>query len=219
MVVHTRYSQTPRNSEEDSTIQTSESFSKLDSECLNLLTKLTDILAKKAPEGIPILNELVSKVSTFSNVNEEKKRRSNVIYGVKEADSCLPASERPKCTEREVEGILNALDVETRPVEAFRIGKEQNSRRLIKAVFSSRKIFFDVLKKAPNLRNDSRFTGIYLRRSMTLEERIKDKELRKQAKDLNEKEGKGHKIYVVYKQQVIKTADIESNRRSKLSKN
>ncbi|KIH63909.1 hypothetical protein ANCDUO_05784 [Ancylostoma duodenale] len=181
----------------------------LNDECTSLLVKIKEILAKKAPESIPLLNNFISKFSSVANENEEKRRRSVVISGVEEADKKLPAVERQKHTEMQIEGILNALDVETRSVEIFRMGKSSQGRpRLVKVVFSSRSFYFDALRNAHRLRNLPMYSGIYLRRSMTAEERDKDRTLRAQAREMNEKEGGGRKIYVVYKQKIVKASEI-----------
>ncbi|KAL6724318.1 hypothetical protein Aduo_019215 [Ancylostoma duodenale] len=167
----------------------------LDDECFSLLGKINEILAKKAPECIPLLNDLISKVPLVSSEAEDKRKRSIVIYGVKEADKTLPAVERQKHTEEQIEGILNPLDVETRPVEIFRMGKPLEGRPgLVKVVFSSRHFYFDALRKAYKLRHIPTYSGVYLRRSMTAEERNKDRALRAQARELNAKEGDGRKI-------------------------
>ncbi|KIH68365.1 hypothetical protein ANCDUO_01305 [Ancylostoma duodenale] len=167
-------------------------------------------MMKKAPECIPLLNDLISKLSSFSSELDDKRKRSIVIYGVKESDKGLPAIERQKQTEKQVESILNVLDIEARPVEIFRMGKPSDGRpRLIKALRNSHK-----------LRDNPAYSGIFLRRSkikINAEER-EDRALRAEARDLNAKEGSGRKIYVVYRQRVVKTSEITS-RNTAVSKN
>ncbi|KIH49979.1 hypothetical protein ANCDUO_19945 [Ancylostoma duodenale] len=215
-MVRTRLSQLTQELTQDSSNQPAHHSStnlakSLNDECSSLLLKINQILAKKAPECIQLVNDLISMVSSVSSVSEEKRKRSAVVYGVEEADRSLPAVERQKFTEKKVEGILNALDIETRPVEVFRMGKPQEGKpRLIKIVFSSRSFFFDALRNAQRLRNNSLYSGIYLRRSMTADERDKDRALRAEARELNTKEGGGRKIYVVYKQKIVKASEISS---------
>ncbi|KHJ85005.1 hypothetical protein OESDEN_15274 [Oesophagostomum dentatum] len=89
--------------------------------------------------------------------------------------------------------LLDALDIlETRPVEINRMGMYR----------------YDALKKAPLLRQNPTYGSVRIRRSMTVEERNGDKELRREAHELNEKKGNGEKIYVVYRGQIVKACDI-----------
>ncbi|KIH43703.1 hypothetical protein ANCDUO_26286 [Ancylostoma duodenale] len=163
---------------------------------------------RKAPECIPLVNDLVSKISYFSSGIEEKRKRSVVIYGIEEANKELPAIERQRHTEAQVEKILDVLNVESRPVEIFRMDRQLEGRpRLVKVVFSSRNYFFDVLRNAHKLRNIPLYNRIYIRQSMTIEERNNDRELREKARELNAKEG-GRKTYVVYKHKLVKPSEI-----------
>ncbi|KHJ79337.1 hypothetical protein OESDEN_21018 [Oesophagostomum dentatum] len=142
-----------------------------------LLGKLIAILRDKAPEAIPILNDLLNvlRPSPKDIVEQEKRSRSIVIAGLEEAASGTPAFERQLHTEGAVQDILNVLEVESRPVEIYRMGKPgDNNFRLVKVVFSSQRPFFEVLKKARNLRQIDRFRNVYVRRSMTKAERVKE---------------------------------------------
>ncbi|KHJ96345.1 hypothetical protein OESDEN_03697, partial [Oesophagostomum dentatum] len=76
--------------------------------------------------------------------------------------------ERQEHTERQINNLLNVLDVEVRPVETYRMA----------------------LRNVYKIRNNADFNGIYLRRSMTADETEHDRQLRRKAKELNEKEGK-----------------------------
>ncbi|EYB89943.1 hypothetical protein Y032_0225g2747 [Ancylostoma ceylanicum] len=93
-------------------------------DAINILDQIHNILSTKAPEALPLLEKFVSKFPSLSSeiVEAEKRPRSVVIYGVPEADSKLSATSRQAHTEAFVSGTLDALDVETRPVEVFRMG-------------------------------------------------------------------------------------------------
>ncbi|EYC36126.1 hypothetical protein Y032_0930g3090 [Ancylostoma ceylanicum] len=105
--------------------------------------------------------------------------------------------------------VLCALGVEARPTEIYRMGDYSEGKvRLIKCVSPSERFFHKALRNAPTLRNLRGFDRIYIRRSMTREEREKDKDLRRQAHELNAKGLNGNKIYVVYRNQIVKVSDI-----------
>ncbi|KHJ99773.1 hypothetical protein OESDEN_00228 [Oesophagostomum dentatum] len=90
----------------------------MDEDSISLLEKIHGILLSKAPEAIPLLEQLISKFPTFSNkiVEAEKRPRSLVIIGVPEPDATLAPSARQLHTEKSVTNILDALDVEARPM-------------------------------------------------------------------------------------------------------
>ncbi|KAK6030743.1 hypothetical protein OSTOST_03114, partial [Ostertagia ostertagi] len=135
-----------------------------------LLDRVHDILAEKAPEAIPLLEQFLGKLPLLSNeiVEADKRQRSVILYGVPEPEESLSASLRQEHTESYIRGILDTLDVETRPVEIHRMGKKVEGKpRLVK-------------------------------KSMTREEREKETDLRKQARERNQNECNGERIYVVY---------------------
>lgn len=75
-----------------------------------------------------------------------------------------------------------------------------------------------MLSKTHRLRALPNCKGVFVRNSMTLEERNRDRDLRKAARDMNLKEGNGQRIYVVNRNEVVKASDIPQ-RRNALSKN
>ncbi|CAJ0592663.1 unnamed protein product [Cylicocyclus nassatus] len=81
--------------------------------------------------------------------------------------------------------ILDKLDIETRLLEVYRMGKP------------------GVPLKAPLLRRLPGCDQIFIRRSMTREERDHDRALRQQARDQNSKEPGGGRVFVVYGGQVV----------------
>ncbi|KIH56210.1 hypothetical protein ANCDUO_13611 [Ancylostoma duodenale] len=56
------------------------------------------------------------------------------------------------------------------------------------------------------------YDHIFIRRQITFEERQRNKELRQQARELNERDHNGRKVYVVYKKQLVKASEISSQR-------
>ncbi|KIH47157.1 hypothetical protein ANCDUO_22787 [Ancylostoma duodenale] len=65
--------------------------------------------------------------------------------------------------------------------------------RLIKCVLLPERFLFKALRNAPALQNLAGFDRVYIRRSMTREERAVEKELRRQAHDLNLNQHNGSK--------------------------
>ncbi|EYC32408.1 hypothetical protein Y032_0003g1556 [Ancylostoma ceylanicum] len=186
-----------------------------------LVGKLMAILEEKAPEAIPLLDELITILQPDPKeiVENEKRSRSIIISGMPEAGKEFTASQRQAHTELSVVKILDALDIETKPVEINRMGTFTDGKtRIIKCVFSSQKYFFEAIKKARILRQLPGFNSVYIRRSMTKAEREADKELRREARERNEKECGGEKVYVVYRDKVVKAREIP-NLKATFSKN
>ncbi|EYC17562.1 hypothetical protein Y032_0030g2137 [Ancylostoma ceylanicum] len=176
-----------------------------------LVGQLLTLLEEKAPEGIPLLNQLISILQPNPQeiVESEKRSRSIIISGMPEAEKELTASQRQAHTEHSMTKMLDALEIETKPVEINRMGTLTGGKmRIIKCVFSSQKYFLEAIRKARLLRQIPGFDTVYIRRSMTKAEREKDRELRRQARELNEKEFGGEKVYVVYRDRVVKACDI-----------
>ncbi|EYB97950.1 hypothetical protein Y032_0135g1910 [Ancylostoma ceylanicum] len=164
-----------------------------------VVSKLKEILMNKAPEAIPLLNKLIEILTlTPKEIVESAKRARSVVFsGVAEADADLTPSERQVHTEESVQKILNVLGVEARPLEVYRMA----------------------LRNARSLRDYPEFNQIYVRRSMTPQEREKFKELRQRAYDLNQKEFNGRKVYVVYRDELVKACEIPSLKSSRAVKN
>ncbi|KHJ97522.1 hypothetical protein OESDEN_02510, partial [Oesophagostomum dentatum] len=146
--------------------------------------------ANKASEAIPLLNKLVTLLSQSPKeiVEEEKRARSVVVSGLPEATHGTPAFERQLHTERLVQDVLNELQIEC-PSEIFRMGRPiEGVPRLVKIVFSSQRSYFDILKKARDLRHHDRFKHVFVKRSMTAAERSRYQELRAEATRRNQHE-------------------------------
>ncbi|VDO23132.1 unnamed protein product [Haemonchus placei] len=104
----------------------------LDDDAAKLLSNIQHILAAKAPEALPLLVQLLTKLSSLSldAVHTEKRERFIVIHGIPEADAGLSASLRQQSTERCVSKILDVLDIEIRPIGVFRMGKVGQKPRM-----------------------------------------------------------------------------------------
>ncbi|PIO76139.1 hypothetical protein TELCIR_01787 [Teladorsagia circumcincta] len=187
---------------------------------LELLSQINQILITKAPEVIQLLNQFLSKLPLLMTdvVERDKRQRSVVMYGIPEAENGLSPSMRLDHTEKFVSGILDSLDTETRPVEVYRMGRfVEGKPRIVKCVFSSRRFMLDILSKARCLRIFPKYKEVFVRRSMTIDERQKERDLRERARELNDNEFEGKKVYVVYKGAVIKASEIPRGKKAHTS--
>lgn len=105
-------------------------------------------------------------------------RRSIVLLHVPESSSSV-ASERVAHDHAYVVELLNFLNVECSPVSVYRMGRfAQNKPRLIKVVLPASKFQRLAVRRAPRLRFSTTQKGVYLRPSLTWEERVRRRELR-----------------------------------------
>lgn len=186
-----------------------------------VLARLQSLLKAKAPEGLPLLQQLLDLLRQDPReiVEAEKRTRSIVIAGVAEAEPRCSPIERQTHTEEATVKILSALGVEARPTEVYRMGLfTEGKKRLIKCVLPSERFFIQALRNAPTLRSITGFDQIYVRKSMTRAEREQDRALRERAREINLREHNGSKVYVVYRNQVVKRSDIPTIK-ANLSKN
>ncbi|KAL6742020.1 hypothetical protein Aduo_015220 [Ancylostoma duodenale] len=147
------------------------------------------LLSLNIPEVQRITTEILCRMEEAGNaaVDAEIRGRSLVIVGLPEAPENARATERQVDTETKVGEILDILDVECRPVKVFRMGSfEKGKSRLTKVELPSRGHWVSVLSKAKMLRENENYGKVFVRRSMTIEERRREKELRDQAKQMNE---------------------------------
>ena len=140
-------------------------------------------------------------------VGSEKQSRSIVISGLPEADHSLPPSERQMQLESKITKVLDTIDVECRPCEVYRMGRmDGRSTRLVKVVLPTRAHWRTALNNAKALRSSSEFSSVFIRRSMSFEERKKEFELRQIVKERNA--GKPQKEWVIYKGEIRRKSDL-----------
>ncbi|CAJ0591476.1 unnamed protein product [Cylicocyclus nassatus] len=113
--------------------------------------------------------------------------KSVVIHGIPELSGEKRPSERQVDVEMKVTEILDVLGVEARPSAIFRMGRATEGKpRLTKVTLPSRSHCLAVLSKARLLRNNHKYKNIFIRPSQTVEERRRDFELRKEAREKNQ---------------------------------
>uniref|UniRef100_A0A7I4Z3B6 DUF218 domain-containing protein n=1 Tax=Haemonchus contortus TaxID=6289 RepID=A0A7I4Z3B6_HAECO len=104
-------------------------------------------------------------------IEGDKRSRSIVISGLEEGQDGLRPSARHRDLEDKVANVLDAVDVECRPIEIYRMGKPNSKLpRLVKVVLPSRAHWRRALANARLLR-DAGLPKVFMRRSMTEDER------------------------------------------------
>uniref|UniRef100_A0A0N4WGI1 Nucleic-acid-binding protein from transposon X-element n=1 Tax=Haemonchus placei TaxID=6290 RepID=A0A0N4WGI1_HAEPC len=142
-------------------------------------------------------------------IEGDKRSRSIVISGLEEGQDGLRPSARQRDLEDKVAEVLVAVDVECRPVEIYRMGKPNSKHpRVVKVVLPSR-VHRRALASARLLR-DAGFPKVFIRRSMTEDERKREYELRQEARERNK--GSGVREWVVYHGQLKRAAELPHNR-------
>lgn len=160
------------------------------------------------PVTLQMLNILSEKVSKeFSDHAEAEKRgRTIVVSGLQEPADSLSASERRADLKAKVLDVLDALQLDCEPVETYRIGKHDASRpRMVKVVLPSQYYWRRALANARTLRSAG-LAGIFVRRSMTADERKREFELRQLANERNR--GKARREWVVYRSQLKHISEL-----------
>ncbi|KAK6035884.1 hypothetical protein COOONC_26611, partial [Cooperia oncophora] len=122
----------------------------LDNDGISLLKKINDILSIKAPEVVGLLDQFLGKLPLFINnvVESDKKERSIVLYGVPEAERGLSPSLR-------------------QAHRSYPAPRHRNPAcRSLQDGF-----LFETLSKAHRLRAMEPYEGIFIRKSMSTDER------------------------------------------------
>lgn len=130
-------------------------------------------LIKSDPNSVCTQNSVtLSNVSTDADL---ERKRSIVISGIPEL-SCPSALAKVCHDVNCTTDILDFLNVECLPVSVYRLGRPRPSKpRLLKVVLPSSHFQVDVLRKASSLRSFPH-KGIYIRPSLTKEERMRRRE-------------------------------------------
>ena len=123
-------------------------------------------------------SKAVSKIS-FSDSNsvdifEERERSRSIVLECVPESPAFTAAQRVAHDFACVNQLLDYLDVECRALAVYRMGKvDQGRPRLIKAVLPASKFQKQAVQRAPRLRFFRPNRGIFLRASLTLEERMR----------------------------------------------
>ncbi|KAK6013448.1 hypothetical protein OSTOST_21234 [Ostertagia ostertagi] len=145
----------------------------------SLPTGNRDVTKQKSTSPIP-----TSNADRESSQVDPDIARSIVVSGV-------PESQSPNSVDRAhhdiqcICSLLNFLGIECIPSMVFRMGIKNSSRpRLLKVVLPSSRFQIETIKRAPRLRFFSQ-RGVYIRPSLTKEERERRREARQKNSDRN----------------------------------
>uniref|UniRef100_A0A7I4YTI5 Transposase_22 domain-containing protein n=1 Tax=Haemonchus contortus TaxID=6289 RepID=A0A7I4YTI5_HAECO len=162
------------------------------------------------------INALITKLpQTISEAVEgEKRGRSLVIYGIPESADELPPSSKQREVEAKVTEILDVLGVECRPSEVYRMGRPGGPHpRLVKLVLPAKGHWITAISNSHRLRNSS-WSNVFVRRSLTKEERDREFHLREECRARNKQ--LGHREWAVYRGELSRVDDL---RKSRISEN
>ncbi|VDL80243.1 unnamed protein product [Nippostrongylus brasiliensis] len=156
-------------------------------------------------EALEVLSEKI-RLETHSAYEAEKRARTIVVDGLGEADDQLPPSRRHDDLVGKVRSLMDALDLECMPSEVFRMGRPRpNKPRLVKIVLPSTYFWRRALANA-RLLPSAGFRNVFIRRSMTEDERKREAELRQEAKERNS--GLSSKEWVVYRGELRRVSEL-----------
>ncbi|EYC30261.1 hypothetical protein Y032_0005g2544 [Ancylostoma ceylanicum] len=166
----------------------------------------------------PVIEQLVQALvekypkQGCCNCAIEKRSRSIVLSGLPEPSEELRASEKQAELEKRVTDILDVLEVDCKPSEVFRMGRVNGGRpRLVKLILPSRSYWATALRNAHRLRTSS-YSSVFVRKSMTPDERKLDYDLRQEAKDRNK--SANERVWVVYKGELKRIQDLPYRQQS-----
>ncbi|VDL80594.1 unnamed protein product [Nippostrongylus brasiliensis] len=154
------------------------------------------------------LTTLVKKMDNRvdERIEQDLRARSVVISGLPEADPDMLSNERQHDLEGKVDQLLGVLDVECTPDKIYRMDNFDRRRpRLIKVVFPTTFYWKRALANARRLRN-SPFHDVFIRRSMTNDERRREFELRQLANERNK--GCASREWVVYRGELVRRSSL-----------
>lgn len=174
--------------------------------------------ASVTAKGIPNVDKIVT-VGDFASLQEiDKNKRSLVISGVPESSH--------ESDLKKVRSICNYLDPSANMSECFRLGKieigfdptKPKRPRLLKVQFASSAVANSILAVAKHLREDEEFANIYIRRSMSFEERKHCADLRKACVDLNSANNANNIKFVCADGKILKYVNCKAQDDGRLGK-
>lgn len=140
----------------------------------------------KGPIIARMMFALISKLpqEMADRIECEKKERSIVIEWLPEPPTVLSPSAKQRDLEEKVSGIFDVLNLECRPLELYRMGRQERGHvRKVKVVLPSKSHWATALSNSWRLRGSAAFAKVRVRRSMTQEERTHEFELRQECRE------------------------------------
>ncbi|EYC35377.1 hypothetical protein Y032_1071g3534 [Ancylostoma ceylanicum] len=127
--------------------------------------------------------------------DDVERQRSVVIAGLPEPAADVRGQDRMKFEWSNIWELFEELNVNTSPVSLFRLGIANGSKpRLLKVVFPTSTYQQALLRCARKLRNSVKFANVFIRPSLTREERNIGYALRQQRKHLVETRGGKYRV-------------------------
>ena len=151
-------------------------------------------------------NQIKIEIGEFYKEKQDKdSRKLNIIvHGLKE-------SEKKEAVDRKQDDIIllnevfEEIGVKSVNVKsAIRLGKVDNKKhRLLKVVLDVKKDKHDILSNASKLRNNDRFSKVYISPDLTAKEREEDKKLRAELEKIREESKIENKKWVIKNKKIV----------------
>lgn len=156
------------------------------------LTKTTILpLAESTPAKTPNQVPVNSEQNEIS-AEEKERRRSVVISGIPEPTG--ETANRRQHNRNAVYNILNEIEVDAEVTNVYRLGAPGMKSRLLKVILPSSAIQRQVLINARKLKESKTNKGVFIRPSLTADQRKKEYELRNEVKRIREGGGNARLI-------------------------
>ncbi|EYC23108.1 hypothetical protein Y032_0016g3126 [Ancylostoma ceylanicum] len=173
-----------------------------DEKFLFLITLLARVLpsrgtsyAEKVKSGSRDATQSSRPEKKGRSADEMERQRSVVISGLPEPEHTLRGEERMKFEWRNIWSLLEELEFNCSPVSVFRLGIPKPDRpRLLKLVLPTSTYQQMLLRAARKLRGSIKFQSVFVRPSLTQEERRVGYALRQQRRHLLEKQGGRYRV-------------------------
>uniref|UniRef100_A0A914CVL9 Uncharacterized protein n=1 Tax=Acrobeloides nanus TaxID=290746 RepID=A0A914CVL9_9BILA len=156
-------------------------------------------------------HQIVPKLSGILSAQELERQRSIVIIGLPEPAPNTKTYDRIADEMTKIHNILDTIEVEARPVTTYRLGNRTDDpakHRLLKVVFATRRQQNAVMASAKKLLSNNDYQKVYIRPSLTYEQRIEQKAL---LKELHERRNKGEKNLVIFKNKIVPKINKSGN--------
>ena len=165
---------------------------------------------KRILEENTMLKSLSQAPNWENQYYDHRHNRSVVVSGLKESTLEI-ASKRLEKDEEIVQKMLDVFDIEVRPLAVFRMGKKMAEKpRLLKIEFASRSVVSKIMTRKKAMSKHDDFKRVYIRPSMSFEDRQKRKQLQNECTEMNKQNPSSDpsQQYVIYANKIIKRSEI-----------
>ena len=152
-----------------------------------------------------------SQVDWAQRTREYNKRSTVILVGMREVD----APDADRHDKEAVESLLKTMQVDAKPQFVGRIGDGKRvadgKPRLLRVRMENPSLVFKILSGAKTLKNNVVYKAVFIRKSMSSQERQDDKEMRAQLKTIRSDDPTS--TFVIYRGQLWKKEEISSGTR------